>query len=86
MGGKSDQRIFSISKDMNDPAFMEYIQFMRFYLWTGSQQELNDMRANEIARKQHFKIPFNDETAFQGTQCAPRSSKSETVMWEQIQA
>ena len=48
MGGKFNSRTFSIGKNMNDPYFMDYVNFMRFYLWTGSQQELNRMRAMEI--------------------------------------
>jgi len=51
MGGKSDQRIFHLTRNMNDPQFMEYIHFMRFYLWTGSAEELKNMRAREIQRK-----------------------------------
>jgi len=51
MGGGSDRRLFQLSGNINDPHFMEYIHFMRFFLWTGPVEELQKMRAAEIRRK-----------------------------------
>jgi len=49
-GGRSS-RLFQLSGNINDPQFMEFIHFMRFFLWTGTVEELSNMRAAEIQRK-----------------------------------
>jgi hypothetical protein len=60
---------------------MEFVHFLRYFLWTGAPAALQEMRANELKRKTALKIPFDATNAFQGTQCPPTSSKSEFMMW-----
>jgi len=83
-GGKPGARVFHLSSNLNDPQFMEYVHFLRYFLWTGTPAELKALRAAEIARKQAGRIPFTEETAFLGTQCPAGSSKAEAMMWSYI--
>lgn len=35
-----DARRFFIPGSINDPEFMNYIMFLRYYTWTGNREEL----------------------------------------------
>jgi hypothetical protein len=60
-------RRFRIPDSMNDPEFMNYVMFLRYFTWSGSRENLQLLRQNEIARKTNMKEPFNESTAFLGT-------------------
>jgi hypothetical protein len=66
MGNKFTSRKFYLTRDINNQSFIEYIQFIRFYHFSGSQGLLDMMREAEIQRKKDKNIPFTPETAFLG--------------------
>ena len=82
MGNKCKGRTFPLSRDINTPSFIEYIHFIRFYFWTGPQEQLNMMRETEIQRKKDQKIPFTPETAFLGNISLSTNSTTEKLVWE----
>jgi len=57
---------------------------MRFYWWNGPQEMLDAMRQREIDRKNHFKIPYDVDTAFLGFECPSSNSTTEKQVWEEI--
>ena len=47
MGGLT-KRTFMLSGDINTMGFMEFISFGRFYWWNGSEEDLKQLRDDEI--------------------------------------
>jgi anthranilate/para-aminobenzoate synthase component I len=50
MNGK-DARLLMIYNNINDPQFMEFIMFMRYFMMSGSPETFANMRKAEIQRK-----------------------------------
>ena len=55
-------------------------------MFSGTKDELVLLKKNEIDRKIQNNIPFNNDTAFDGTKIPSFSAEAETCVWIHIQS
>jgi len=53
-------------------------------MFTGTKEQLILVKKTEIDRKISLKIPFNDETAFNGTKVMSYHGEMEECVWKHI--
>jgi len=75
-----------ISSRFNTENFMNLIFYLRYYMFSGTKDQLVLLKKNEIDRKLEHKIPFDNETAFDGTKVHSISPEIELCVWKHIGA
>lgn len=74
-----------VTNNMEEEQFQNLIFFLRYFMFSGTKDELVLLKKNEIDRKLQNNIPFNNDTAFDGTKVPSFNPEAEACVWIHIQ-